>query len=76
MITKTINCPIIGLICTEITIEGHSHYALVPDDLHKMRVRSMDTEDEEGNVAPCYLSRISISTSYDFEKNDMGIFAE
>ncbi len=76
METKTLECPIIGLIYTEHTVKTSTYYALAPDDTHKMRVRSMDTEDEERNVVPCYLRRLVLPRPYDFVKNDIEIESE
>lgn len=76
METKTLDCPIIGLTYTEHVTDKLTYYTLEPDYMHKMRVRSMDTEDEVRNVVPCYLRRLAMPRPYDFEKNEMGIEAE
>lgn len=76
METKKLKCPIEGLVYMENIADTHTFYTLAPDVTYKMRVRSMDSEDEDGNVAPCYLRKLAIPTPYDFEKNEMGIGAE
>ena len=76
METKKLKGPIEGLVYMENITDTHTFYTLAPDVTYKMRARSMDSEDEEGNVVPCYLRRLALPTPYDFEKNEMGIEAE
>ena len=76
METKKLKCPIEGLVYMENITDTHTFYTLTPDVTYKMRVRSMDSEDEEGNIVLCYLSRLDLPKPYDFEKNEMEIVAE
>ncbi len=76
MNTKTMECPIIGLVYEKHEKDGRSFYSLSPSAGYRMRVRSMDTEDEEGNVAPCYLRRLAFPHPYDFDVNENHIESE
>ena len=71
-----LDCPIIGLVYTEHITDTHTYYTLVPDAQHKMRVRSMDKEDEERNVVPCYLRKLAMPCPYDFAANAMQLEGE
>ena len=76
MNTRTLDCPIEGLNYMEHETHKGTYYSLAPDDTHKMRVRSMDSVDDDGNIEPQYLRRIVMPVPYDFEKNENGIAAE
>ena len=73
---ETLDCSIVGLIYERCEANGLSFYQLTPKASRKMRVKSMDSEDDDRNVVPCYLRRLAIPKPYDFEKNEMGIESE
>lgn len=76
MKTNILDCPIEGVIYTEHIADTHTYYTLEPKEGYKLRIKSMDYVNEDGTVDPFYCKNIAVPAPYDFEKNEMGIFAE
>lgn len=76
MTTKTLDCPIKGLIYMECIVATHTYYTLEPQEGYKLRTMSSEFPDEEGHIEPSYCKKIAMPKAYDFEKNPMGIVSE